>query len=188
MYAFCFSGQIPWRKCGTESLGSSPGLSRKIPTPETSHTAPVTVSIFCFCSFHAWCQRLLDFYVRLYNHINRKLISQKSVSAIIRNNCHRWRFLKAFLSLTAESRTWGDNSFWWIPLAFATFRNSHILEAYKSDILMCFVYPHPSTQGIHDIYFILLTSSSGIDIKHDVTEKIFIRINFCWIITVFSSF
>lgn len=63
MCAFCFSGQIAWRKRGTESLGSSPGLSRKIPTPETSHTAPVTVSIFCFCLFHAWCQRPLDCYV-----------------------------------------------------------------------------------------------------------------------------
>nr|XP_008197973.1 PREDICTED: spermatogenesis-associated protein 13 isoform X1 [Tribolium castaneum] len=38
------SGQFPWRRRGTESLGSSPGLPRKLVTQssETSHTAPVT--------------------------------------------------------------------------------------------------------------------------------------------------
>ncbi|XP_066138350.1 uncharacterized protein RhoGEF3 isoform X1 [Euwallacea fornicatus] len=36
------SGQIPWRRQGTESLSSSPGIVRKIPTPEIAHTAPVT--------------------------------------------------------------------------------------------------------------------------------------------------
>ncbi|KXZ75736.1 Spermatogenesis-associated protein 13-like Protein [Tribolium castaneum] len=37
-------GQFPWRRRGTESLGSSPGLPRKLVTQssETSHTAPVT--------------------------------------------------------------------------------------------------------------------------------------------------
>ncbi|XP_044261717.1 uncharacterized protein LOC123009457 [Tribolium madens] len=37
-------GQFPWRRRGTESLGSSPGLPRKLITQssETSHTAPVT--------------------------------------------------------------------------------------------------------------------------------------------------
>ncbi|XP_017768254.1 PREDICTED: uncharacterized protein LOC108556595, partial [Nicrophorus vespilloides] len=34
-------GQFPWRRRGTESLSSSPGLRRRTPT-ETSQTAPVT--------------------------------------------------------------------------------------------------------------------------------------------------
>ncbi|XP_049821611.1 uncharacterized protein LOC109604696 isoform X2 [Aethina tumida] len=34
--------QTPLRRRGTESLGSSPGCQRKVPTPEVSHTAPVT--------------------------------------------------------------------------------------------------------------------------------------------------
>ncbi|XP_030760452.1 uncharacterized protein LOC115885626 [Sitophilus oryzae] len=36
------SGDISWQRHGTDSLGSSPGLPRKIPTPEVAHTAPVT--------------------------------------------------------------------------------------------------------------------------------------------------
>lgn len=43
MIVLYFRGQPP-RKQGTESLGSSPGSRRRPPTPETSHTAPVTVS------------------------------------------------------------------------------------------------------------------------------------------------
>ncbi|KAL1491966.1 hypothetical protein ABEB36_012477 [Hypothenemus hampei] len=34
--------QLPWKRQGTESLSSSPGIIRKIPTPEVAHTAPVT--------------------------------------------------------------------------------------------------------------------------------------------------
>ncbi|XP_050499338.1 uncharacterized protein LOC126879961 isoform X2 [Diabrotica virgifera virgifera] len=36
------SGTLPWQRHGAESTGSSPGLPRKVPTPELSHTAPVT--------------------------------------------------------------------------------------------------------------------------------------------------
>ncbi|XP_057660132.1 mucin-2 isoform X2 [Diorhabda carinulata] len=35
-------GTLTWQKHGTESVGSSPGLPRKLPTPEPSLTAPVT--------------------------------------------------------------------------------------------------------------------------------------------------
>jgi hypothetical protein len=51
-----FSGQFPWRRRGTESLGSSPGLPRKIgsQTSETSHTAPVTVSSWFYLCYSEW--------------------------------------------------------------------------------------------------------------------------------------
>ncbi|CAG9859561.1 unnamed protein product [Phyllotreta striolata] len=35
-------GTLPWQRHGTESVGSSPGPPRKLPTPEPSLTAPVT--------------------------------------------------------------------------------------------------------------------------------------------------
>ncbi|CAH1126967.1 unnamed protein product [Ceutorhynchus assimilis] len=36
------SNQVPRKKQGTDSVRSSPGIIRKIPTPEVAHTAPVT--------------------------------------------------------------------------------------------------------------------------------------------------